>query len=328
MSGTVWIGLFLLVGAIIFEVILPARINEGFQSLAGGATGPEGTPDTSSQVQPNILTKHFTRRGDVGPMKELKGYVQDPRYFNGFADVQRIGVTNDFCRMVNPGAEDDMFFACALAGTMGDPYSFKTRTVRQGLAISRDDYMRDAFRDGRDAYCRIIKDTDGLYKPMCLRAGDFAFNSRDYLDVTPPEPIKTLTDFYAGCKMWLRFRDDMEDYVKTAVLQTAGGITLDHTPNPTITRGLHFNGIDQFIRLGDTEELSLGNRIKMRTVRAVSLWAYFDEFTNNAHLFDFGDGAGLNNFFLGILGKGDAGDATNEIRAGPKCQETTVPGTE
>jgi len=62
----------------------------------------------------------------------------------------------------------------------------------------------------------------------------------------------------------------------------------------------------------------------MRTVRAFSVWVKFDEFTNNAHIFDFGDGAGINNVFLGILGKGDA-DEGNVLRPGPKCPETTIP---
>jgi hypothetical protein len=35
------------------------------------------------------------------------------------------------------------------------------------------------------------------------------------------------------------------------------------------------------------------------------VWVYFDKFTNNAHIFDFGNGAGKGNVFLGILGKGD-----------------------
>jgi hypothetical protein len=98
---------------------------------------------------------------------------------------------------------------------------------------------------------------------------------------------------------------------------------MDQTPSPTVTRGLTLNGIDQFVRIGDTDELSLGNKVKMRTVRAFSVWVKFDEFTNNAHIFDFGDGAGINNVFLGILGKGDADEGV--LRPGPKCPQTTIP---
>jgi hypothetical protein len=315
MSGTVWIGFFVLLGAIILEIFAPSRLTEGFQILMPVIDKP-----------PTILTEQYLRRGDVSPGLEQQGYIQDRRYFNGYANVQRIGVKNDFCRVVTPGAEEDAFFACALAGTSTtSPYEFRSRTVGKGLVLGRDDYMRDIYKDGAEAYCRIIKDVDGLYKPLCIRPLIDKFSDRDELDIDPPEEIKTLVDFYSGCKMWLRFRDDMLDYVKTAIVQSAGGITIDHTPNPAVTRGLHFNGVDQFLRIGDTNELSLGNKVNMRTVRAFSVWAYFDEFTNNAHIFDFGDGAGMNNVFLGILGKGEGGDVAAELRPGPKCQETTVP---
>ena len=40
---------------------------------------------------------------------------------------------------------------------------------------------------------------------------------------------------------------------------------------------------------------------------------------------DFGDGPGVNNTWMGILGKGDPGDDGNELRPGAKCPETTVP---
>jgi hypothetical protein len=129
--------------------------------------------------------------------------------------------------------------------------------------------------------------------------------------------------------MWLRFYDDMKDYMGgQTVLQVAGGAAVaESPPRPTITGALHFNGIDQFVRLGDSRDLSLGNTGSLRNVRAFSVWVKFDEFTNNAHVFDFGDGAGRNNVFLGILGKGDPDSAAgNAIRPGTKCEESTVPG--
>lgn len=320
MSGAVWIGFLVLLGAILLEVLAPQIVKEGFQALAPAATDPPlplGNP----------LTTPFRRRGDVGPGIEERGVIQDRRYFAGYADVQRIGQKNDFCRVVTLSGEDsEAFFACALGGTEGvSPYLFRTQTVAQGLKLSRDDYMRDIHKIGMDTYCRIIKGRDGLYKPFCLQSTQTGFSRREEFDPNPPEEILTLTDFYAGAKAWLRFRDDMLDYTDTLVIQAAGGLTIDHTPNPTVTRGLHFNGVDQFLRIGDTDELSLGNRIKMRTVRAFSVWVYFDEFTNNAHIFDFGDGPGFNNVFLGILGKGEGGDTPAELRPGPKCQDTTVP---
>jgi len=116
----------------------------------------------------------------------------------------------------------------------------------------------------------------------------------------------------------------MLDSIGRAVVQYKGGLSIDQAPRPTITQALHFNGQDQFIRFGDTSELSLGNIVQMRSIRAFSVWVKFDAFTNNAHIFDFGDGAGVNNTWLGILGKGDAGEG-NELRPGADCPETTVP---
>lgn len=317
MSGAVWIGFCILLGALILELYAPTTLTEGFQQTL--------TP--ASDVKQNILTMSIMRRGDVGIGRELGGAVQDRRYFAGYADVQRYGVKNDFCRIVTlSGEESSAFFACALAGTQQtNPLGFRTKTVAQGFRLSRDDYMRDIIKDGRDAYCRILKTRDGTYQPLCRRALDTGFSDRDELDTDPPEDILTMMDFYSGCKLWLRFRDDMVDYVDTAVLQYAGKLKIDITPNPTITQGLHFNGRDQFVRLGDTEELSLGNRIQMRTIRAFSLWVKFDEFTNNAHIFDFGDGPGMNNVWLGILDKGESGDDVATLRPGAACPETTIP---
>lgn len=319
MSGAVWIGLCILLGALALEIVAPNRLREGFQSLSGS-----GSVSSTDIQKPNMLTNMILRRGDVGIGLEIAGVMQDRRYFAGYADVERYGVKNDFCRMVSEGDSTDMtslFFACALAGTKGKSTGFRTQTVKDGFKISRDDYMRDIMKEGRDAYCRILL-KDGTYQPLCRRSLDLRFSDRDEFDPEPPEAIKTLMDFYSGCEMWLRLRDDMIDYVDRAVIQVAGGMKIDPTPNPTVTRGLYFNGTDQFVRLGDTDELSLGNKIKMRMIRAFSVWVKFDKFTNNAHIFDFGDGAGINNVFLGILGKGDAEES---IRPPSNCPETTIP---
>lgn len=295
------------------EIFIPNRLREGFQAL------------TAPDPLPNILTNSLTRRSDVGVGREaVGGAIQDARYFLGYTDVQRYGINNDFCRMISDGDAKDtqsLYFACALAGTKGSSTAFRTETVKDGFKLSRDDYMRDIYKESRNAYCRIIM-TGGVYQPMCRRALDLRFSDKDEMDTDPPEEIKTLADFYRGCEMWMRFRDDMVDYVNRAVIQTTGGLTINQKPNPAVTRGLIFNGQDQFVRLGDTDALSLGNKIKMRMVRAFSVWVKFDKFTNNAHIFDFGDGAGVNNVFLGILGKGDGEE---EIRPQSKCPETTVP---
>jgi hypothetical protein len=125
----------------------------------------------------------------------------------------------------------------------------------------------------------------------------------------------------------------MSDYTKTLSIQKAGAINIAEDPNPAVTNGLSFNGIDQYLRIADAPDLTLGRKINMRSVRAFSLWVYFDSFTNNAHLFDFGDGAGNNNTVLSILGKGDEVASGDELRqdavlpdypSGPHpCAETT-----
>lgn len=318
-TGTLWIGFFIFIGVLTLELLAPKTIAEGFQAvLPGGGSTP------AAATAPPILSDMIEARSDIGPGREHMGYVQDRRYLAEYADVQRYGMNKDFCRMV--ATDKETFFACALAGTKGtSPYEFRTKSVEDGFRLSRDDYMRDILKDGRAAYCRILKFKDSTYQPLCRRALDTRFNDRDEIDPNPPEPVKTLLDFYSGCQMWLRFRDDLLDYVGNAVLQYAGNLAIGQVPRPTITRGLYFNGVDQFVRLGDAEDLTLGNKIKMRTVRAFSVWVYFDEFTNNAHIFDFGDGPGRNNVFMGILGKGEEGEEVAELRPGPKCAETTVP---
>jgi hypothetical protein len=322
MSGTVLLGVLLLLGAIILELLAPDLVKEGFQSIL-----PSNRPPDPLVLENDILSNFITQRGDVGIGQERPGYFQDRRYFAGYADVQRYGVQKDFCRMVTSASgEEGMFFACALAGTkLTSPYGFRTKNASQGFRVSRDDYMRDIVKDGRMAYCRILKFTDGTYQPLCLRAMETGFHIRDQIDPDPPEEIKTLLDFYSGCEMWLRLRDDLLDTMGRTILQYAGKLSIEQTPRPTVTRGLQFNGKDQFVRFGDTQTLALGNKIKLRTLRAWSVWVHFDEFTNNAHIFDFGNGAGDDNIFLGILGKGESGDMLAELRPGAKCAETTVP---
>ena len=72
-------------------------------------------------------------------------------------------------------------------------------------------------------------------------------------------------------------------------------------------------------------DLSLGTLVSLRQLRTFMCWVYFDDFTNNAKIFDFGNGSGKNNVFLGIVGKGDL-DSQSEEKVNP-CdeQESTVP---
>jgi hypothetical protein len=186
--------------------------------------------------------------------------------------------------------------------------------------------MRDIDGDGRDDYCRILKIKDGSYHPMCNRATDKGFDERLVLDSDPPDVIKMLNTFYDGCVFWFRFRDDMVDYVNNTQLLTAGSIKIDEKPNPSVTQGIHFNGLDQFLRLGDSPDLDIGYIVPLRSLRALCFWVYFDQFTNNAHILDFGNGAGNDNVYVGIIGRGDASVSEEDIRPSA-CgdEQSTVP---
>jgi hypothetical protein len=308
-----WFGSAVIILIIALEVLRPTYFKEGFELI---------------QYDTSYFATFIPKRGDIGPGDEEGGYTRDDRYFNGYANVQRLGVKNDFCRMViNKANPEIMFFACALAGTENlSSTEFRTPSTKDGLKISRDDYMRDMNGDGRDNYCRIVKHSDGTYKSLCNRATDKGFDERLVIDANPPDEIKTLLTFYEGCVFWYRLRDDMIDYVNNTQLLTTGGIKIDEKPNPVITKGIHFNGSDQFIRLGDSPDLELGYVVQLRSLRAISCWVYFDEFTNNAHFLDFGNGAGRDNVFLGIIGRGDSPISAEDIRPNP-CgnDQSTLP---
>ena len=300
------------------ELLWPQKVKEGFESLV---------PVLSPRA--GYFATFVPRRGDISEGSEQSGYRQDQRYFLGYADVQRLGFNHDFCRMVESKSDEtNKFFACALAGTENlDGISFRTPTVRQGFRLSRDDYMRDVEGKGRDAYCRILKSKSGAYQALCNRSLDREFDAEMVLDTEPPADIQTLLHFYEGCVFWYRFRDDMLDYVNNTKLLTVGGIKVNEKPNPPIAEGLKFNGIDQFVRLGDNVELELGSIVPLRSLRGIMLWVYFDEFTNNAHIVDFGDGAGKNNVLLGIIGRGDANVTDGGIIRPPLLcgEDSTVP---
>jgi hypothetical protein len=321
MSGGVWIALSFLLGLLILEMVYPIAIQEGFET----AFKPQ--PLTPAPEVVNTLVAPFIKRTDIDDATEEGGYARDPRFFSGYMDVQRLGEKKDYCRMVFPdgGKEDESFFACALAGTDGlTSVSYRTKSVHDGFKRSRDDYINRIRQDGRDAYCRILKTTDGVYAPMCLTAEDKQFGDSNFLDTNPPDDIKVLVDFYRGCRMWLRFKDDMLDYITgNTILQVAGTPKVSSPKEKPI--GIQFNGTDQFIRFGDSSDLSFGNGGSLRSVRAFSVWVKFDEFTNNAHIFDFGNGSGVDNVFLGILGKGDGDSAGNTIRGDSACKDSTVP---
>ena len=274
----------------------------------------------SDLFAPNLLTEGFANvptttfwssftapRSDIDGLKETSAYIRDPRYFNDYADVTRLGSPYDFCRMVaENGSPDNLFFACALSGTEGlSSTSFRTPAIKDGFRISYDDYMRDVNGDGRDDYCRILKMPDNTYQPVCAYAGDTGFDSKERIDSNPPDEIKTLLSFYQGASMWFRFHGDMLDILKVAKASIVGNMTIDETPRTHVTQGLSFDG-SQYLRLSDSSDLALGSLVPLRALKTFMCWVYFDEFTNNAKVFDFGNGAGMDNVFLGIVGKGDS----------------------
>lgn len=299
-----WIAIVLLLGVVTYEVWLKQPGSEGFSTLV-------------SVGNSSFWQKWMPRRGDVSldPTGEPDGYIRDIRYFAGYTDVQRIGQDHDFCRMVVPpsGKKDDMFFACALGGTEGlSSVKYRTRSVADGFEMSRDDYMNNG-------YCRILKIGD-RFQAMCNPVGDTSF--RDIVvDPSPPPAIQTLLTFYDGIVFWLRFKDDMLDYAKNLTTSVAGGIEIDEVPAKT-TNGLEFNGVDQFLRLGDNPSMEFGDVVQLRYLRATCFWVYFDQFTNNAKIFDFGNGSNADNVFVGIIGRGNQG--TQQDEPGKSCVDESL----
>ena len=299
------------------ELFAPGLIQEGFTSLGSNP----------------YWAQYVSQRSDFGSDQEDPTVIRDPRYFNDYADVGRLGVAYDFCRMVSDKDEPDaLYFACGLAGTDGtSTLSFRTSKSNKGFRLSYDDYMRDINGDGRDDYCRILKwKGDSSWQAVCQRATDTTFEEKETVDADPPPETKTLLSFYEGNVLWLRMMNTMNDYIGNSKVLINGSLTLDETPTrPRLDQasGVQFNGIDQFIRLTDGSDVSLGNKLPMRAVRAVMVWARFDEFTQNAKLFDFGNGKGKDNFFLGILGKGDSVTGTDVLRPTQACSQgdSTVP---
>lgn len=301
------------------ELFLPSGVT-GF--VEGFTTGGIGASEAS------YWSSFISARSDIDSTQEDASYIRDPRYFNDYTDVTRIGVAYDFCRMLATKTEpDNLFFACALAGTENlDSTKFRTPGTKDGFRISYDDYMRDTNGDGRAEYCRILPWKDGSYQPVCSYAGDMGFDGTEKVDSDPPEAIATLLEFYDGCVMWLRFKGDMLDIIKNVKTQIAGNLIIDETPRRNESEGLEFNGSNQFIRVSDSSDLSVGFNMPMRSVRSWMVWVFFDEFTNNAKIFDFGNGAGKDNVFLGILGKGDSATQGSDLRP-LLCgkEESTVP---
>jgi hypothetical protein len=200
--------------------------------------------------------------------------------------------------------------------------------------------MRDSNGDGRDDYCRIIKNDNGQFDAQCNPATDSGFDLEMLVDPNPTKDIKILLEFYAGIMFWLRLYDDTLDYAQNLIIKTGGGAKVGEfsvesidrkspsfmdsikEKNPSMrkitkTTGMTFNGINQYIRIGDDRKLGFGTKVLPRQMRAISFWVKFDEFTNNAHIFDFGNGGGVDNVWCGIQGRGNStlgADSTDSLK--------------
>ena len=179
LPGTIWLAMFLLTVLITYEVVYPKAISEGITNYVSPYVSPLDVNEKNNYFSPLL-----PRRGDIGINHEENNFLQDPRYFRGYVDVQGFGFKHDFCRLVVPEkANSKPFFTCALAGTNGlSSVSYKTNDTSQGFRLSRDDYMNDIHQENKDAYCRILKADDGTYQPLCLRAMDTGFNTFDEVE--------------------------------------------------------------------------------------------------------------------------------------------------
>jgi hypothetical protein len=327
--------LFLLFLVIVYEVLRGRMIDEGFTD------GDKNLPE--------FFTRYFPRRYDVvpGQTRESGGWARNPRYFEGYVDVQRFGYKADFCRVVEKeGDPESRVLACALAGQEGlDSLVYRTDSKRGGMKFSRDDYFRDANGDKRDDYCRILKVAESpndAWEARCVPAGINRFKQdAEFQDTEPPAHIADLLWFYEGIMVWYRFFDDMLDYAENTRLQLAGGVAIDETPQKERTQGLPVNRVpagasdsvaEEYIRVGENDRMEFDSIVDLRQMRSISVWVYFDDFTNNARIFDFGNGAGKDNVFLGIQGRGNRNKSGEFGKVGDRpngsnrvCQAKTAP---
>lgn len=313
-----YIGLVALVAIVCYEWLKGRMIREGFT-------------DGQQQI-PEFFNRYFPKRYDVVPGQEREedGWVRNPRYFEGYVDVQKLGYKADFCRVVEKENDpESRIMACALAGQEGlDSLSYRTNSVRSGFQFSRDDYFRDVNGDKREDYCRIVKVAQSpkdAWASKAVLAGLTRFRQDSEIqDTNPPPHIADLLWFFEGAMVWYRWFDDMLDYAENSRLMVAGQITVDETPRKEKTKGLSMNRLpstssdtpavaDQFLKIGENDRMEFDSVVQLRELRAISVWVYFDEFTNNARIFDFGNAAGRENILLGILGRGNSSPNTAEF---------------
>lgn len=296
-----------LLGIVLYEIFKDRKY-----SLEGFSTSSE-----------SYFDQYYPKRVDLSPgvTKDEAQWVRDLRYKDEYVDIQKLSHKSDLCRVVvKPGDPGSAMLACGLAGTLGtSSLSYRSKSKAEGLKLSRDDYYSDVDKNLRDDYCRIIKVKDAPddhWETWCVIAGLDSFKPKEMKDNSPPDYINDILWFYDGIMLWYRFKDDLLDYGENTHLALAGEITINEDPRRPFTDGLKLNPVkksqmddpppsDQFIRLGENSDLEVEEKFELRQLRAFSFWVNFDIFTNNARIFDFGNGAGHDNVFIGIEGKGN-----------------------
>jgi len=276
-------------------------------------------------VVPQFFGQYFPKRYDIvpGQIREGDGWVRNQRYAEDYVDLQDLGYKADFCRIVEKeDRPETRMVACALAGQEGlDPYLYRTDSARTGMRFSRDDYFN------AEGYARILKITpspNDAWEARVVKYGISRFKqTAESTDNSPPPAIAELLYFFEGIMVWYRMFDDILDYGENTQIALAGDMKIDEEPKKPKTKGLGFNrgeGVqNQFIKIGENSALEFNTKVQLRELRAISVWVYFEDFTQNARMFDFGNGAGKDNVLLGIEGKGNDPGAFGRLNAAPQA---------
>ena len=265
------------------------------------------------------------------PKRTLEGFLVreptepagswDAHYTAQHVDIQGSGYALDFCRAVRAIDSDpgSLRILCDVPTEHG-VLQRETRTVAEGLRLSRDDYWNTLPGSKQMRYCRILRDdATGEWAPSCTAVGTAA--SHEETDTNPPPPIRTLLDAYEGILTWFRFRDDGEDYAKNTVYTTYGSAELPTLVGATVSRGLQLNRwpaaaqeagqaappLRDYLRFGEQGgALTLDQAIPPRQIRAIAFWIWWDALEAGASVVECSNGDFKDRFWLGVEGGGAA----------------------
>jgi hypothetical protein len=282
------------------------------------------------------------RRSDIGlstdGWREEGGWGRDLRYKEQFVDIQGLGVAADFCRAVSKkGDNGSLQVACALGRRDGmDTLEYRSRTVKEGLRMSRDDYWRANGDGNKMDYCRILKDADtGRWYSSCLVAGKTGFKKEERRDTSPPPAIQELLEAYHGVMTWWRWIDDREDYAQNTAISVHGTPVFPDLLNPLVSRGLQLNRWPtaaqeageppvhteprDYLQWGEKDTLHLDQTIQPRQLRAIAFWVHWDAFEKGAMVFEATNGR-KDRVTLGIQGPSHDAPTTTRRVASPATE--------